>query len=203
MQAALAIVTVAAIVVYVALGLSAQLLTPGYDTLSMGASALAVGPHGRLMKAGFVARGAAALALVAALVLALPRGARSPVGEALIVVWGAGAIVLALFDTDMPGGPRTRHGAVHALVAALAYIAVAVGELLVALRFGGDPAWRPLAPWAVGLAIAVLVALVAQFAAFSAATRSMTQGLGRYGGLMQRVFLGLALGWMVVVALRV
>jgi hypothetical protein len=203
MQLALAMVTVGAIVAYVALGLSAQLLTPGYDVLSMGVSALAVGPHSRLMKAGFVARGIAALALVGALVLALPAAARSPVGETLIVVWGLGAIVLAIYDTDMPGQPRSAHGAVHALVAAVAYVAVAAGELLVALRLDGDPAWRPLAPWATALAVVVLIALVAPFVAFGAAARSMTEGLGRYGGLVQRVFLGLALAWMVLVALRV
>jgi hypothetical protein len=203
MQLALAMLTIAAIVAYAVLGITVQLLTPGYSALSMGASALAVGPHGELMKLGFVARGVAALALVGALVLALPSAARSPVGEALIAVWGAGAIALAFYDTDMPGGPRTTHGAVHVLVAAVAYVAVAVGELLVALGFARDPAWRPLAPWAVALALAVLVALLAQFAAFGAAARSLSAGLGRYGGLMQRIFLGLALAWMVLVSLRV
>jgi hypothetical protein len=192
-----AIVLIAA---YVAFGLTAQRVTPGYSALSMGASALAVGRHGWLMQLAFVARGLAALALVAALVAVVPGPARSVWGLVLIAVWGISCFKLAIFATDMPGGPHTAHGAIHALVAAVAYVAVAAGELLVSLSLGHDPDWRSLARVTTPLAVAVLVALVVQFAGFRAAVRCMDEGLGRYSALLQRVFLALVLLWMLVVA---
>ena len=60
--------------------------------------------------------------------------------------------------------------------------------------------WRSLARLTTPLAVAVLVALIAQFAGFRAAARSMDEGLGRYSGLLQRVFLALVLLWMLIVA---
>jgi hypothetical membrane protein len=195
-------VTIVALVAYAALGVTAQLLTPGYSAVSMGASALAVGPHGWLMRLAFVSRGLAAIALVAAVVEVVPEQARSEWGLTLIMVWALGAFLLAVFATDMPGGSRTAHGEVHALVAALAYVAGAIGELLTSLGFGHDPGWRSLSRLTTPVAVAVLVALFVQFAGFRAAVHSMDRGLGHYSGLLQRVFLFLALGWMLLVAVR-
>ncbi len=196
----MSIATIVGIAASVGLGLTAQLVTPGHNALSMGASALAVGRHGWLMKLAFVARGLAALTLVAAVVVVVPGSGRSGWGLTLIAVWGVGAFLLAFFATDMPDGPPTAHGAIHALVAAIVYVAVAVGELLVSLDLGHESAWRSLSHLATPLAVAVLVALVAQFAGFRAAMRSMDEGLGRYSGLVQRVFLALVLLWMLIVA---
>jgi Protein of unknown function (DUF998) len=196
----MSVATIVLIAAYVALGFTAQLVTPGYSALSMGASALAVGRRGWLMQLAFVARGLAALTLIVALIAVVPGVARSPWGLALIAVWGISCFVLAVFATDMPGGPRTTHGAIHAFAAAVAYIAVGVGELLVSLGLGRGPDWHSLARLATPLAVAVLIALVVQFAGFRAAMRSMDEGLGRYSGLLQRAFLALVLLWMLVVA---
>jgi hypothetical protein len=57
-----------------------------------------------------------------------------------------------------------------------------------------------VARWALPIALLAAAALILQFAGFAAAARSTTHGLGRYAGLLQRVFLVLVMLWTVVVA---
>ena len=123
---ALSTLTIAGIVAYVALVVTAQLLPPHYNAIRTAESDLAVGRYGWLMTMAFVLRGVLSLALVAALALAARRGLRPRAGLVLLGLWGAGAFLLAAFPTDLPGDARTVHGAVHAAVAFAAFLAVAI-----------------------------------------------------------------------------
>jgi hypothetical protein len=196
----LALLTVVAVVGWAALVVAAQLLTPEQSALSMGMSGLATGRHGRLMRLAFVVRGFAALALVGAVWAAVPEGARSIAGLALVAVWGVGSALLAACDTDMPGDEPTPHGRAHALIALVAYVAAAAGMVLVALGFRGEEATAGIARWALPLALVAAVAMLVQFAGFGAAARSTSRGLGRYAGLLQRVYLALVMLWTALVA---
>ena len=184
---------IAGIVVYVALDILAQLLPPHYNPISQAESDLGVGPYGWIMSLNFVIRGLLALALVAGLWRALAPAARSGLGVALLLVWVVGDFLLAVFATDVPPHRPTLHGAIHLLVAIVIFVAVALGELLLALRLGADARWAAVRPALLALAIAALLALLVLL--FHPARAPID-------GLVERVFLGLALLWMLVAGVR-
>ena len=197
---ALSLLTIAGVVLWVALVVAAQLLTPEQSALHMGMSGLATGRHGWLMKLAFVVRGLTALALVAAVAGSVPAAAVSLPGLVLFAAWGGGSALLACYDTDMPGHQPTRRGRAHALIALIAYVAAVAGMILVSLQLRHDGALAGTARWALLIALVAAVAMLAQFAGFAAAARLPARGLGRHAGLLQRVFLALVMLWTVVVA---
>ena len=197
----LAALTIIGIAAYVAIVVIAQLLPPHYSVIRTAESDLAVGRYGWLMTSAFVVRAALSLALVAALALATRGVARSRLGLWLIGLWGAGALLLAVFPTDLPGATRTAHGGIHALVALVAFFAVGLGEFLVSRRIAALDGWHSFAKGVRRLALAALAACVVAVAALGlSAIRS--GGLGSIDGLLERVFLGLVLLWMLLVAVR-
>ncbi len=189
---ALALLIIAGIVLYVILDVIAQLLPPHYKPISQAESDLAVGPYGFVMTVNFVLRGLLSLALVWALTRAVTKQGLSRPGLALLGIWGVGALVLAAFPTDLAGATPTLHGIIHLIVATLAFICGAIGELLLSLRFARDERWRALrAPGVVMAVLAIVVCLVLFTAAFPHAL-----------GLVERIFIGLVLLWMLVAAIH-
>jgi len=229
-MSAVSLLVVVGVVLWVGLVVVAQLLTPEQSALRMGLSGLATGRHGWLMKLAYIVRGITAVALVVVLVGALAAGPVLVAGIVLLVLWAVCSALLIVFDTDMPGDEPTRHGALHALLAGVSYVAVAVGMLLVSLGLRGQA--TAVARWALPIALLAAVAVFVQFAGFGAAARAAAaggvvmddvdaggsvvagapgdttrgvsvSGLGRYAGLLQRVFLGLVMLWTAVVAVGV
>ncbi|HEX6121674.1 MAG TPA: DUF998 domain-containing protein [Ktedonobacterales bacterium] len=195
--ALLAWLIIAGIVLYLAIDVLLQLLPPHYNPLRVPESDFARGPYGWLMTVNFIVRGAFSLTLLAGIALSMPPAARSRAGLALLGVWGIGAFLLALFPADPYGAPATHIGAIHLLIALVAFGAIAVAELLLARSFTRDAAWQAYAPVATMLAVlaaigACLVALPPLLFPHLAA---------RIGGLTERIFLGFALLWMLAVAI--
>jgi Protein of unknown function (DUF998) len=141
-----------------------------------------------------------ALSLVAAAADGVPAAARSVPGLVLFAVWGRGSALLACYDTDMPGDKPTRRGQAHALIALAAYVAAVAGMVLVSLQLRHGEATAVVGRWTLLIALVAAVAMFAQFVAFAEAARPPAAGLGRYAGLLQRVFLALVMLWTVVVA---
>jgi hypothetical membrane protein len=221
---ALSILTVACAALWAALVLVVQVLTPEHDVLTMGMSALATGRHGWMMKAAFVVRGLTALALVATVAANAPVVACSLAGLVFFALWGGGSALLACYDTDMPGQKPTRNGAVHVLVALLAYVSAVIGMALISWAFTRAHSTSGLARVALVLTVLAAIALLAQFAGFGAAAREARSGRGRtaggaaagragpkrfgsglarYAGLLQRIFVVLVMVWAVIVAIGV
>jgi hypothetical membrane protein len=198
MAARFGMLAIAGIVLYVALDVVAQALPPHYNPISQAESDLAVGPYGFVMTINFVVRGLLALALIAGLQRGVASAARSRAGLALVGAWAVGAFLLALFPTDV-GGHVTAHGAIHLVVATLAFIAGVVGEALIAARLGADPRWAPLRPALLIITVAAAVALLVLFGGNGHAVARLT---GPVFGLVERVFIGLVLLWMLVAAVR-
>jgi len=196
----LPLLTLAGVSVWVALAVVAQLANPEQSALSMGMSGLATGRYGWIMRLAFVVRGLTALALVGALSLDVPAAARSDLGMILLTLWGGGSALLAAYDTDMPGDAPTAHGRAHALIAFVAYVAVAIGMVLVSLALGDAEATAGIARWALPVALFAEVAVVVQFLGFAVAARTPGEGIGRYAGLLQRIFLGAVMFWTALVA---
>jgi len=194
-------VVLAEIVLYVVLDAIAQSLPPHYSPISQAESDLAVGPYGYIMALNFVNRGILSLIFVYVLAMTLPKlvqGAttRYRTGLSLLAVWGIGALLLSIFPTDVPATPVSWHGLIHLVVAAIAFLAGAIGALSLSRQFTSDDALRGLARIAMPLAVLVLLFCV------------VTLGLGfvvphlssKIGGLDERLFLGLELLWIAAVS---
>jgi hypothetical protein len=169
---ALAIVAAGLTLVGAFLVVVAQVLNPEQSPLALGMSGLARGRGPWVMKSAFVARGTAALLLVAALPTQLSLTGLALTGLALFWVWGVGSAALALADTDMPGEAPTPRGAAHALIAMVAYVAGVAGAIVLSAAMLGDQELSGAAVLALPLSIIAALALVVQFIAFGAAARS-------------------------------
>ncbi len=196
----LPLLTLGTVSAWLALVVVAQLANPEQSAVSMGMSGLARGRAGWIMRLAFLVRGLSGLALAGALSQGVADDARPVAGIVLLLVWGGGSALLAAYDTDMPGEEPTVHGRMHALIALVAYVAATAGMLLVSWGLRDVEATAAAARWAQPIALFAAVAMVVQFAGFAAAARSMDEGLGRYAGLLQRIFIGTVMLWTALVA---
>lgn len=185
LYARLAIVGIA---LYVVLDVIAQALPPHYSPIRQAESDLAVGPYGWVMAINFVVRGLLSFALLIALARSMPRSAGSRLGLVLLGIWAAGSALLAAFPTDVVAGVHTAHGKLHLLLALIAFISVAAGEVVLSRSFTERLA--DIRGPATTLAVLTALSLLLLFAPI----------LSRDGGLKERIFLGLALLWMLLVA---
>jgi hypothetical membrane protein len=195
-------VVLAEILLYVVLDAIAQSLPPHYNPISQAESDLAVGPYGYIMALNFVNRGVLSLIFVYVLAKTLPAQGQATAGRyrtglSLLAVWGVGALLLAIFPTDVPATPVSWHGLIHLVVATIAFLAGAVGALSLSGQFARDDALRGLAKIATPIAIlAVVFCLVTLGFGFVA-----PHFASRIGGLDERLFLGLELLWIAAASL--
>jgi hypothetical membrane protein len=190
--AILAWLTVVGLIVYVILDVIAQALPPHYSPVRQPESDLAVGPYGWIMTVNFVVRGLLSAALLMALTRTLAPTRRSVIAFILFGIWTAGALLLAVFPTDVSGGTHTVHGGIHVVVALIAFVGISVAESLLSGSLTDNPIWRRLglrSSLLARLTIACLLVLVVSTVIHS------------IGGLTERLFLASALLWMLIVAL--
>ena len=195
------LVVAALVGLYVLLDAVAQLLPPHYSPIAQAESDLAVGPFGYLMTLNFVNRGILSLLFLLALVrtsrAAGTSGRRHVGGAVLMGIWGVGALLLAIFPTDVPPTPVTLHGLIHLVVAVLAFLGGAFGSLLISIRLGEDEVLRGARSFALPIALLAVLSCLVVLALPSAAPRLS----GQIGGLTERTFLGLVLLWILAVSI--
>jgi hypothetical protein len=191
----LAVIAITGVVISTVLAVALHLLRQDLDPVSRYESEYAVGPYGLLMTAVFVARGAAGLALAWALYMGLVGDWRSVLGTVLLGLFGVGMWVLAVFPTDVRGALDTTVGAVHNWVALGAFVSVTAATLVLSSAFGSDPRWASFAP--VSWVVAVLV--LGSFLLFYVGPWVGVHGIS---GLTERVFIGLVMLWVLLVAIR-
>lgn len=182
--------------VYIVLDIVAQLLPPHYSPISQAESDLAVGPYGYIMTVNFVVRGLLSGAFIVGLGLSTNVTRRSRAGTACLWVWAVGAVLLAAFPTDVGPSETSLHGKLHLLIAFLAFIAIAVGEYLLSRSFVDEPRLRTFAPTSKAIAFFALLALAIYFFA-----TPVPYLFHHAYGLLERIFIGLALLWILVVSL--
>jgi hypothetical membrane protein len=174
----------------------AQLLPPHYSTIRQAESDLGVGPYGWVMDTNFVVRGILSLACAYGLSLAWPKAAKAPrISLAFLAAWGVGAFILAVSPADV-SGPATIHGTIHVIAGFLAFLFLAVGVLGISYTMPSEKPWTSIRPYAKAIAVLTAVALVVLFVG----TRFPRIEHDLYG-LLERVFLGFGLLWMLVVAI--
>ena len=186
--------TIAGIALYVVLDAVAQSLPPHYSPISQAESDLAVGPYGYVMAVNFVNRGLFSLLFLYGLTKSLPSREGLRTGFGLFGVWAVGALILAVSPTDV-SGPATAHGVVHLVVATLAFLGGAFGTLSLSRGFGRDPALKDLRHATPIAFLAVVFVFV-----LYGGPAVLPHAASKVGGLVERVFIGLVLAWMLAVS---
>ena len=196
-------VALAGIVLYVILDAVAQSLPPHYSPISQAESDLAVGPYGIVMAVNFINRGVLSLCFLFALALtANSTDTMSHIfrrGGWLFGVWSVGALLLAAFPTDVPATPVSWHGAIHLVVAILAFVGGAFGAFYLSMGMTGN---KPLAR-AKGVAVHLSYLAVALCAVEILGSFVLPHAFADYGGLIERVFLASVFLWVGAVSLVV
>jgi len=196
-------ITIAGIVAYVLLQVIAQMLPPHYSPLTQAISDLAVGPYGWLMAVMFLLYSVLTLAFLFGYIWGTSKEIRSRVGLIFLAIWAVLPGVLAFFPTDIvdahgyPGSfqaiqlTTTLHGMLHIVLSLIAFSSSMLATLFISLRFKGVEQLRSLhMP-------ALLIALLMW------PTFLLTDTFAKLGfyGVGERLFVGLGLLWMLIVAL--
>lgn len=188
------------IVLYVVLDVVAQVLPPHYSPISQAESDLAVGKYGFIMTINFLNRGILSLLFIYAFLktLDLVGVARSQfrAGTYLLGAWAVGAILLAIFPTDVPATPVSWHGAIHLVVAIIAFIGGAFGVLLISRRLSRTREFQGLSRIALPLSVLAVVLWLVEFLPPFVAPHLNAH----IGGLTERLFLGSVLLWIGAVS---
>ena len=196
-------ITIVGIVAYVLSNVIAQLLPPHYSPITQAISDLAVGPYGWLMAVMFLLYSVLSLAFLLGCVWGTSKEGRSRVGLIFLTMWGVLPGVLAFFPTDIvdahgyPGSMQaihmttTLHGFLHIVLSLIAFSSGMLATLFISLRFKRDARLRSLRT------PALLIALLMW------PTFLLTDTFAKLGlyGVGERLFVGLGLLWMLIVAL--
>jgi hypothetical protein len=183
-------------VLFLALVILGGLMTPGYNALSRPASEIALGAYGWLMTANFFLFGLAIIAFAVGLFRSLP--SPSWVGTALLMISGTGIFASGVFPTDLKGAPETPTGSLHNLLFLVVFLALIVSYIFSALSFRKLPGWRGYT-WATALMPVVVFGLLFVFIGFGS---DIGDPFYTVGGLIQRLLLAVAFGWMTLTAWR-
>ena len=198
---ALGFVVIGGVTYWVSVVVAMHFLEPEFSPLTVTMSAYVLGVYGRWMTTTFFVLGAALLCLRHGLAKTLPDTRVVRVGSSFLLVAAAGIILSGLFPTDpipagatVPSRNPTTSGALHNL-GAVAFPALALGPLLLSLRFRDALRWRSVSVAAVVLSASLTVAFALGFALGFA-------GLAfGFAGLAQRLFFAALLPWMTLVGL--
>jgi hypothetical membrane protein len=186
-------------VLFVAVFVAEGWTRAGYDPMRVFVSLLSLSDQGWQQVASFVVSGLLMLAGAVGLGRVLVDGPGCRWVPRLIGLAGVGLILAGIFVTDpaqgyppgaplgMPASPSW-HGVVHQMASAFVFIGLPIAMLVLARRFRGEGSRWALYCWVS--AVGVLVFLFAGLAFTSVA------------GLLQRVAILLALGWVAQVMWR-
>ena len=186
-------VAIVGVALYVVLEVIVQMLPPHYNPISQAESDLAVGPYGYLMAINLANRGILSILFVFGLykTLAISSRPKFRTGLVLLTVWGVGALVLSVFPTDLPGDRVTVHGEIHLIAALIAFICGAFGILLLSLRFRLVASLQSIGEYVLPISVLAVILCFATFLGLNT----------RFGGLIERLFLGSILLWILIVSL--
>ena len=170
-----------------------HVLPTDVDAVQEGVSGYALGKWARLYRAQVVGCGVAA-ALIAVGCGAL--GVGSLAGLAALVVYAAARLAIVRYPTD-PRGTVTLSttGRTHALLAAIAFLSLAVAAPTLGLPLAASAPWDRAGPVLYAVSAAVPVTVVATFAAGG------WPPLRPLFGLAERTVYGTGLSWLFVVSL--
>jgi uncharacterized protein DUF998 len=194
-------------VVFVAVLLIDGLTRPGYNSWRDMGSLLSTGPGGWVQIANFLVCGLLIMVSAAGLARSHPPTAWGP---RLIGIFGLSLVIAAAFTADpangyppgtpAAGGPPTWHGTIHDLNAFLAFGSITAAAFVFGRAFASDPHTRAWARYSYLTATASLVLFAASLTAAAAGQNHLWHNAP--GGLLQRLTIIVAWGWLSLLSLR-
>jgi hypothetical protein len=181
------------VAVYVAIDVALVFLRPEFSVLHNAESDYGSNGHyAWLMDINFVLRAAFSLAAVRAISLAVGANSSIRVPRILLVAWAVLSGALAFFPDDPVGTESHGVGAVHDVLAFIAFLAVLFGALAfsLAVRRQWQPGWRSLVAISVIAFIPLLLLGHAQF------------GLHTLGAVYEKLFIATELIWLATASVH-
>jgi hypothetical protein len=170
-----------------------HLLPTGVDAMREGVSGYALGKWSRLYRAQVIACGVAAVLIT---IGCSAVGVGSLAGLAALVVYAAARFAIVRYPTDPQGHVTvSTTGRTHALLAAAAFLSLAVAAPTLGLTLATRPPWDRAGPVLAALSVAVPVTVVATFAAGG------WPPLRPLFGLVERTVYATGISWLFVVSL--
>jgi hypothetical protein len=162
-----------------------HVLPSSADPVADGVSAYALGPSVRVYQANVVSSGLGGLCLAAA-----SAGlAASPVAIVALLGYGLTRIAIAVYPTDARGAALTRTGLIHAILAAIAFLSLALAAPFATASLSAD-----VATGGVATLLAVLAAVVTLTSLGSFAVAALPKVI-RFYGVAQRAFYVAGFTW--------
>jgi hypothetical protein len=166
-----------------------------YRLIGDNISELVLGRYGFVQTIAFLIAGIGTLGLAFAIRKLTTNTRGSFIGSLLIGIYGAGAILEAIFPTDRIDNPAdvlslSATGMLHVTVALASFLCIIVGMFSLAWTFSRQARWRSLLPMAAILPGAALALLI-------------VSGESPWVGIMQRLFITTIAAWLILAALKV
>ena len=159
---------------------------PGYRYLSE----YVVGPYGALMTSTFFVLSIGSLSLALGLFRSVSSKLRFLPGQLFGLIWVCSVFLAGIFPGDLQGSPQTRTGQIHNQMGRIAFPSAALALLLLSIPLRWERRWRSVWSSAVILSLALGICFL-MWDRFEEM---------KLGGLVQRLFLFVALTWMFIVA---
>lgn len=162
-----------------------------YSLLGDTISELAIGRFGMIQTISFFVAALGSLALTLGLWRMLPKTKGVRVGTGLLAIWCLGLVVDGIFPIDplVPGVAHSSTSLVHLGAAVLAFICVLLSMFVLSFSFRKIDDWRAFVPWSFTLGVLALAAF-------------FLPSEGGRAGLYQRIFVGIVMLWLALVALH-
>jgi len=172
-------------------------LDPDFDVMTEPVSALAWGPLGWVQTANFYVLGAATIAFAVGLYRGLE--GRGRMGAAILLsISGLALIIAGIFEGTPPGAEPTPSGMIHGMAFFWTFIPLPTAFALTALRLKVERGWGAHAVYSAAMP-SVVFGLVVIYGVLGS---DPGDPLFPIGGILNRVLIALAFGWVTITAAR-
>jgi Protein of unknown function (DUF998) len=167
---------------------SLHVLRSDLDPITQVMSYYGPGPYGCVFTISLGAFGIGLVALAALLRRGLDSQQQSPVALSFVAIAAASALVVAIFNADLPNASHTLHGMLHGLGALFFWTAFPVAAIDLSSRLRQRAVTRAFGRLSLALGVLSLIELVLSLA------------ISPLGGLLERALLATDAAWVVLVA---
>ena len=188
-----AYIALSSVIYYAAAIITLHILRPDFDPKYRYLSEYVNGPYGALMTSTFFVLSLGSLALLFGLWRSVSSKIRFAPGMLLWLAWACAVFFAGVYPSDLQGAPATSNGQLHNQMGMIAFPCATLALPLLSLPLRWEKKWQSVWAPAVLLSFSVIIS-------FFALDRL---GEMQRAGLDQRIFLGLTLIWMWILARKI
>lgn len=182
------------IVYYIIIFVTLHFLRPDVNPIIQFTSDYSFGPFRILMITAYFSMSLGSLALAFGLYQGVSQQARSLFGFIFFGIWIIGLLIAGVFPLNPNATQQTIVRTIASVNAPLHVLSLAIGAILISRRFKQDDNWRSLH----GTMLTLSLIMLALFIGVGIATAT---GL-EFAGLGQRLFIVIALTWLLLASAR-